>query len=342
MTLRIISTCDQYCSHCMQNSGPKRNEIMSLATFKKSIDFIFETNTDTINISGGEPTLHPYILEMLEYVLKKEAYIIEKVEYLLKKEVNCSRLITLITNGLIFTDEYLKVHGNDIPRAVLRFLLRYGNFSVQITNVKGIYSKDVKYSEIEKNIRSILKEMSDVDPSMGLHHKVPLKDNSFLKINFVDKLENGITLAGRAIDNVDKLTKDNLTFVYPRRATKCFNLYNVTKELILINENAGKSILKLFHVINYVKSRSKTSKCVPFIKENGGISFGEFDSCSEVANIHDENFTKISFDMTGPCGACLTNEEQYDNLCSAGIISAFKNSLSKIDESYLIRTKNNS
>ena len=320
MTLRIISTCDQYCSHCMQNSGPKRKEIMSLDTFKKSIDFIFETNTDTVNISGGEPTLHPYLLDMLDYTLKKE--------------VNCGRLITLITNGLIFTDEYLKRHGNDNPRALLWFLLRYKNFSAQITNVKGIYSKDIKYSEIEKNIKSILKEMADVDPSLGPHHKVPLKDNSFLNIHFVDKLENGITLAGRAIDNVDKLTKNNLTFVYPRRATKCFNLYNITKEFILNNEHAGTSRLTLFHVINYVKLRSKTSKCVPFIKENGGISFGEFDSCSEVANIHDENFTNISFDMLGPCGACIGNKTQHQSLLDNGLTS-FKDSLSKIGESYL-------
>lgn len=329
MTLRIISTCDQYCSHCMQNSGPKRNEIMSLATFKKSIDFIFETNTDTVNISGGEPTLHPYLLEMLEYVLKKE--------------VNCSRAITLITNGLIFTDEYLKRHGNDIPRAVLWFLLRYGNFSVQITNVKGIYSKDVKYSEIEKNVRSILKEMADVDPSIGLHHKVPLKDNIFLKIHFVDKLENGITLAGRAIDNVDKLTKNNLTFVYPREAVKCFNMYSTIKYFIMCLEGSYSRKFTLKDAINYVKTHSQTSKCIPFIKENGGISFGEFDSCSEVANVNDESFTELSFDMAGPCGACIGNKTQHQSLVKNNL-TIFKDSLSKMGESYyvknsLIRTK---
>ena len=105
MTLRITSTCDQYCSHCMQNSGPKRKEVMSLDTFKKSIDFIFETNTDTINISGGEPTLHPYLLDMLDYTLKKE--------------VNCGRLITLITNGLIFTEWEISSSSPSSPSLII-------------------------------------------------------------------------------------------------------------------------------------------------------------------------------------------------------------------------------
>lgn len=323
MTLRIISTCDQYCSHCMQNSGPKRKEIMSLETFKKSIDFIFGTFTDTINISGGEPTLHPYLEEMLNYVLVKE--------------VSYKRLVTLITNGYVFTDEYVGKHGNDKPRTLLRLLLRYGNFAIQITNVKGIYSKDIKYSEIEKNIKSILKEMDDLDPALSLNQKLPLKDNGFLNIRFIDKLDNGITLAGRAISNVVKLTKDNLTFVYPRKAVKCLNLYNTTKEFIKINNAQSLNIITLKEVIDYVKLNSSTSKCVPFIKENGGISFGEYDSCGEVANINDENFTNISFDMPGPCGACLINKYQHDILYSTGIAQAFNNSLVKMKESYYVK-----
>ena len=35
MTIRITNKCNQYCLHCMQESGPKETDMMSLETFKK-------------------------------------------------------------------------------------------------------------------------------------------------------------------------------------------------------------------------------------------------------------------------------------------------------------------
>lgn len=47
MTIRIINTCNQFCLHCMQQSGPNEKDIMSLETFQNTLEFI---NSKVLNL----------------------------------------------------------------------------------------------------------------------------------------------------------------------------------------------------------------------------------------------------------------------------------------------------
>jgi Radical SAM superfamily/4Fe-4S single cluster domain len=65
MLVRITDQCDMMCSHCSINAGPD-GQHMSMETFEQVLRFIDWTEIPLILISGGEPTLHPEFIDMLE------------------------------------------------------------------------------------------------------------------------------------------------------------------------------------------------------------------------------------------------------------------------------------
>jgi len=58
MLLRITTVCNEGCSHCMVNATPD-GLVMSSEIFVDSLEFIAALKPLNIQITGGEPTLHP-------------------------------------------------------------------------------------------------------------------------------------------------------------------------------------------------------------------------------------------------------------------------------------------
>lgn len=75
LQLNIIKRCNLKCTHCHVMSGPERNEMMDRETFDKAIEVYKKLGFDTIDITGGEPTLHPDI----EYFIKKASEVSDNV-----------------------------------------------------------------------------------------------------------------------------------------------------------------------------------------------------------------------------------------------------------------------
>jgi len=66
--LEITDHCNLSCPVCYAGSGPQRQEMRSLATVEKTLDAIVanEIEPDVVQISGGEPTLHPDFFAILD------------------------------------------------------------------------------------------------------------------------------------------------------------------------------------------------------------------------------------------------------------------------------------
>jgi len=66
--LEIIDRCNLSCPVCYASSGPHREETRDLATIEKMLDAIVanEVEPDVVQISGGEPTLHPDFFRILD------------------------------------------------------------------------------------------------------------------------------------------------------------------------------------------------------------------------------------------------------------------------------------
>ncbi len=70
--IEITNQCDLKCKVCYADSGKK--EYLSLETIEEMLDFYVETeggDAEILQISGGEPTMHPDILDIIKLVLQK-------------------------------------------------------------------------------------------------------------------------------------------------------------------------------------------------------------------------------------------------------------------------------
>jgi len=69
--IEINSLCQMDCPVCLKNPGPSFS--LSLKQFQSIIRNLFETEgtVTVINLSGGEPTLHPQLEAMIDYALQE-------------------------------------------------------------------------------------------------------------------------------------------------------------------------------------------------------------------------------------------------------------------------------
>lgn len=120
MLIRITNRCTMGCSHCMTEASPD-GEHMSLGTFQFAVAFAM-TQIEAVHllISGGEPTDHPKIIELLKEVARFKA----------GDRLPC---ITLLTNGLF-------LHGDPKRRDQILKLVD----CVQVTNDDRFYPRKVQ------------------------------------------------------------------------------------------------------------------------------------------------------------------------------------------------------
>lgn len=70
LRLLVTNKCNYRCPFC-HNEGQEKNgtlNMISLESFKQLIDMLKEEDLEEFHFSGGEPFLHPNIVEMIQYV----------------------------------------------------------------------------------------------------------------------------------------------------------------------------------------------------------------------------------------------------------------------------------
>ena len=74
MLLEITQSCNLTCPTCYAGSSPLNKNFMSVEQFTKTLDGLLDQgkgDADLIQLSGGEPTIHPQFFEILEIALAK-------------------------------------------------------------------------------------------------------------------------------------------------------------------------------------------------------------------------------------------------------------------------------
>jgi len=66
--LEVCDYCNLRCPVCYASSGPERQQFRSLAQIEKMLDAVVrnEGHPDVVQLSGGEPTVHPNFFEIVE------------------------------------------------------------------------------------------------------------------------------------------------------------------------------------------------------------------------------------------------------------------------------------
>ena len=75
LTLEITSDCPMGCEFCSSNVGRCRVVSYSLEEMKSIVDEVSTLGCKTISLSGGEPLVHPRIIEISKYIKDKEIYL---------------------------------------------------------------------------------------------------------------------------------------------------------------------------------------------------------------------------------------------------------------------------
>ncbi len=88
--IEITDSCNLKCIHCYGGYDNRHTEYMSLENFKRIADQLNSLNVISLELSGGEITFHPNLIDIVKYAIS----------------LNFSK-IGLLTNGLLLKDEVL-------------------------------------------------------------------------------------------------------------------------------------------------------------------------------------------------------------------------------------------
>jgi radical SAM protein with 4Fe4S-binding SPASM domain len=89
VSIELTYACNYRCKHCYNESGSEHEKFFDFNVLKKVLDGLYENGVYIIELTGGEPLLHPDFRDIVEYALKK------------------FELVAIITNGYLISEELL-------------------------------------------------------------------------------------------------------------------------------------------------------------------------------------------------------------------------------------------
>lgn len=136
--LEIINKCNLKCIHCYLDGVFSKSSMISLEFIEKFID-VMNDDLLGINITGGEPMLHP---------LFNEIY----------KRIRSKGLITnILTNGTLLKQETLTLFNHQLPHRIEISLYGMSEESYfLITGKRGLFKVVLKNIELLKNLKANL------------------------------------------------------------------------------------------------------------------------------------------------------------------------------------------
>lgn len=212
ISIEILQRCPNRCIYCSSHSNPQATHLIPFEIIKNIIDDAKCLGCKTVCLSGGEPFLHPQILDIISYIAKKR--------------LTCY----VYTSGIYMKDEVYSSLPNEYIEAI-RGMVDKVIFNVEADSsalYDQIMGTDVGGFDMMK------KSISDC-VSSGLvveTHVVPMQVNfKHLKSIFEMCYQLGVSkvsilrlvLQGRALENLSlvKLTAED-----SREVTKLIKILN--------------------------------------------------------------------------------------------------------------------
>lgn len=72
ISIEILQRCPNRCIYCSSHSNPQATHIIPFEIIKNVIDDAKSLGCKTVCLSGGEPFLHPQILDIISYISKQQ------------------------------------------------------------------------------------------------------------------------------------------------------------------------------------------------------------------------------------------------------------------------------
>ena len=133
VSLELTNKCNLHCSYCYQECTPQNNTFLKnpmnlLESFK-------EMRVSGLEFTGGEPLLHPEIIQLLKY------------------SVQNFQIIGLITNGTLISENILSILKKGTARTSLQICLDGPNAEIvdKIVGVRGSFNRIIKAIKMVKH-----------------------------------------------------------------------------------------------------------------------------------------------------------------------------------------------
>jgi len=96
----LSRACNMKCLHCYENAGKKDKDELNSQQVIEGLEIMAKAGVTSIALSGGEPTLHPHILDFINHAHDLNMFVgMATKGYTLSKEKACEKYIE---NGLSF------------------------------------------------------------------------------------------------------------------------------------------------------------------------------------------------------------------------------------------------
>ncbi len=219
VALELTYRCNLMCKHCYVNSDIKRTETMPLNMAKKVLKELNKIGVVSIELTGGEPTIHPNFMEILDY-----AY-----------SLNFS-LIAILTNGTLIDKSFIN-HIKPYRNKIAFQIDLHGDnkeYVVWFTGVDFAFEREIKAIKNLVSENFIVRVTTSVTPkNLEQMHNIAKLTKELGVHNIVF---SPIVPTGRAIND-----KENIILSYNRKAYNLFmnNIQELTKKY-------GKSFISVF------------------------------------------------------------------------------------------------
>lgn len=197
--LAISYKCNQHCSFCPCSKEESMYPFVEMENIMNTAEnFVKMQGVDTIVISGGEPTLHPRFMEIIEFITKK---------------LNCS--VTVLSNGEKYRDKTFieKIKRMDIKEkytAITTIHSQNAEEHERINGSKGSFSRSI----------AGLKMMEKIGVNVIIKHCITVTNYKELAefYKFIDgEFEDSVNIQLCSIDycgiEEKDLEKNKLSFV---------------------------------------------------------------------------------------------------------------------------------
>lgn len=166
LSLELTYKCNLTCKHCYCGDYTRYNYVEAAALLRQ-LDIFVKNGTAVVELTGGEPLLHPNFSEILGYCLK---------HFL---------IVAVISNGTLFTDEIIEILANyrhkvvisislDGPCAEIHDHIRgmQGAFAKTVSTVRMLRKCDIKVrmaTVISKHNFCHVYEMAKLGKELGVN-----------------------------------------------------------------------------------------------------------------------------------------------------------------------------
>lgn len=150
--LEITERCNLTCPTCYAGSSPYLSKMMGLEAFTRQVDALVamgKRDTDVIQLSGGEPTIHPQLITML-HILRDKGFV----------------RICINTNGIKLANAEFVERLSTVDGIQLSFYLQFDGFD-EATHAQ-LRGRDDLLKVKEKALQHLLAKQFQVHPVMTL------------------------------------------------------------------------------------------------------------------------------------------------------------------------------